>query len=146
MVQPTTGVEAGEAENQATMQRTAPRHRGAEKPHTVKSEKFACGREYLSACTPSFDSCHVWCDSAGLCNQMPAVTAQFVSNGWRPLVPSRWLANTHENQVLFAQLCLTLCGPMDCSLPGSSVHGILQARILEWLAIFFSRVSAPIGI
>ena len=31
-----------------------------------------------------------------------------------------------------------LCDPMDCSLPGSSVHGILQARILEWVAIFFS--------
>ena len=36
-------------------------------------------------------------------------------------------------KVLAAQLCLTLCDPMDCGLPGSSVHGILQARILEWL-------------
>ena len=35
--------------------------------------------------------------------------------------------------------CLTLCDPMDCSLPGSSVHGISQARILEWTAISFSR-------
>ena len=35
-------------------------------------------------------------------------------------------------KVLVAQSCLTLCNPMDCSLPGSSVHGILQARILEW--------------
>ena len=34
---------------------------------------------------------------------------------------------------------LTLCNPMDCSLPGSSVHGILQARILEWVAMFSSR-------
>ena len=34
---------------------------------------------------------------------------------------------------LLAQMCLTLCDPMDCSLPGSSVHGILQARILEWV-------------
>ena len=41
-----------------------------------------------------------------------------------------------------AQLCLTLCDPMDCSLPGSSVHGILQARILEWVAISFSRGSS----
>ena len=39
--------------------------------------------------------------------------------------------------VLVAQSCLTLCGPMDCSPPGSSVHGILQARILEWVAILF---------
>ena len=41
-----------------------------------------------------------------------------------------------------AQLCPTLCDPMDCSLPGSSVHGIFQARILEWVAIFFSRGSS----
>ena len=34
-----------------------------------------------------------------------------------------------------AQLCLTLSDPMDCSLPGSSVHGIFQARVLEWVAI-----------
>ena len=38
--------------------------------------------------------------------------------------------------------CLTLCVPMDCSPPGSSVHGILQARILEWVAIPFSRGSS----
>ena len=37
---------------------------------------------------------------------------------------------------------LTLCDPMDCSLPGFSVHGILQARILEWVAISFSRGSS----
>ena len=36
------------------------------------------------------------------------------------------------------QLCLTLCDPMDCSLPGSSIHGIFQARVLEWGAIAFS--------
>ena len=40
------------------------------------------------------------------------------------------------------QLCLTLCNPMDCSLPGSSIHGIFQARILEWVAISFSRRSS----
>jgi len=39
------------------------------------------------------------------------------------------------------QLCLTLCDPMNCSLPGSSIHGIFQARILEWVAISFSRRS-----
>ena len=37
------------------------------------------------------------------------------------------------------QSCPTLCNPMDCSPPGFSVHGILQARILEWVAIPFSR-------
>ena len=40
---------------------------------------------------------------------------------------------------LVAQLCLTLCDPKDCSPPGSSVHGIFQARILSWVAISFSR-------
>ena len=38
--------------------------------------------------------------------------------------------------MLVTQLCPTLCDPMDCSLPDSSVHGTLQARILEWVAIF----------
>ena len=39
------------------------------------------------------------------------------------------------------QLCPTLCSPIDCSLPGSSVHGIFQARVLEWGAIVFSGVK-----
>ena len=40
------------------------------------------------------------------------------------------------------QLCLTLSNPMDYSLPGSSVHGIFQARVLEWVAIAFSVEEA----
>ena len=44
------------------------------------------------------------------------------------------------------QLCPTLCDPMDHSLPGSSVHGILQARILEWVAISYSMRSSNSGI
>ena len=44
--------------------------------------------------------------------------------------------------MLDAQLCPTLCDPMDSSLPGSSVRGILQARILEWVTIPFSRVPS----
>ena len=39
-----------------------------------------------------------------------------------------------------AQSCPTLCDPMDCSLPGSSIHGISQARVLEWVAIAFLQV------
>ena len=42
-------------------------------------------------------------------------------------------------KVLVTQLCLALCDPMDYTLPGSSVHGIFQARILEWIAISFSK-------
>ena len=41
-----------------------------------------------------------------------------------------------------AQSCLTLSDPMDCSPPGSSVHGIFQTRVLEWVAIAFSRKTA----
>ena len=41
-----------------------------------------------------------------------------------------------------AQLCPTLCDPMDCSLLGSFIHGIFQARIMEWAAISFSRESS----
>ena len=44
--------------------------------------------------------------------------------------------------VKVTQFCPTLCDHMDCSLPGSSVRGILQARILEWVAISFSRGSS----
>ena len=47
-----------------------------------------------------------------------------------------------RKKMLVTQSCLTLCDPMDCSLPDSSVHGILQARILEWLAIPFFRRSS----
>ena len=42
---------------------------------------------------------------------------------------------------LVTQSCLTFCNSMDCSLPGSSIFGILQARVLEWVAIPFSRES-----
>ena len=41
-----------------------------------------------------------------------------------------------------AQSCPTLCNPMDCILPGSSIHGIFQARVLEWVTISFSRGSS----
>ena len=43
---------------------------------------------------------------------------------------------------LVAQLCPTLCNPMDCNLPGSPLHGIFQARVLEWVAIAFSKGSS----
>ena len=45
-----------------------------------------------------------------------------------------------------AQLCLTLSDPMDCSLPGSSGHGIFQARVLEWGAIAFSVLVCQVSV
>ena len=56
---------------------------------------------------------------------------------WNQVVRNWHLACVH------AQSCLTLCEPMDCSLPGSSVHGIFQAIILEWVAISLFRGSSP---
>ena len=50
--------------------------------------------------------------------------------------------NLPSNALLVAQLCPALCDPMNWSPPGFSVHGILQARKLEWVAIPFSRVSS----
>ena len=60
-----------------------------------------------------------------------------LEHGIAPLGPMKLKS---ESEV--AQSCPTLCDPMDCSPPGSSVHGILQARILEWVAISFSRESS----
>ena len=48
-----------------------------------------------------------------------------------------------ESESEVAQSCPTLSDPMDCSLPGSSVHGIFQARVLEWGAIAFSEALVP---
>ena len=55
--------------------------------------------------------------------------------------------HTHTHIYLYmclcAKSCLSFCDPTNCSLPGSSVHGIFQARILEWVAFSFSRGSSP---
>ena len=53
------------------------------------------------------------------------------------LSPDILLIQLSESEV--TESCLTLCNPMNCSLPGSSIHGIFQARVLEWVAISFSR-------
>ena len=51
-----------------------------------------------------------------------------------------------ESESEIAQSCPTLCDPMDCSLSGSSIHGIFQARVLEWVAISFSGDLPDSGI
>ena len=56
-------------------------------------------------------------------------------------MPSYKVMNSYDAKAAAAkllQLCPTLCNPMDCNLPGSSVHGIFEARVLEWGAIAFS--------
>ena len=56
----------------------------------------------------------------------------------QPLMLKKMKSNCSE----VAQLCLTLCDLVDCSPPGFSVQGILQAKILEWVTISFSRGSS----
>ena len=55
-------------------------------------------------------------------------------------ITTKWINYSLRAQLL--QLCPTLCDPMNCNLPGSSVHGILQATILEWVAMSCSRGSS----
>ena len=55
----------------------------------------------------------------------------------------RFVLSVTRKESEVAQPCPTLCDPVDCSLPGSSVHGILQARILEWVTISFSKGIFP---
>ena len=62
-------------------------------------------------------------------------TSEFLYSGYNSLLMHPLCSIAHS--------CPTLCDPMDCSLPGSSVHGILQARILERVAIFSSRGIFP---
>ena len=60
----------------------------------------------------------------------------------------RWsfvAAASSDSESEVTQLCPTLCDPMDYSQPGSSIHGIIQATILEWVAISFSRRSSQTG-
>ena len=60
-----------------------------------------------------------------------------LGSGWE-WESAQW-QQAEKVKVLVAQSCLTLCHPMDCSPPGSSVHRILPARVLEWAAIPFSQ-------
>ena len=64
-----------------------------------------------------------------------------ISSFWSPL--SVMAANCAVLCAKSLQSCPTFCNPKDCSPPGSSIHGILQVRILEWVAISFSRGCLP---
>ena len=64
------------------------------------------------------------------------------SPGWST-VKRKWKITESESEV--TQSCPTLSDPMDCSLPGSSIHGIFQARVLEWGAIAFSNEKGSGG-
>ena len=79
-----------------------------------------------------------WCLWKGTGILQATLNSTNVRSSW-----STWTwMHFHFLLVLVAQSCPVLCDPMDYSPPGSSFHGILQARILEWLAILFSRASS----
>ena len=67
---------------------------------------------------------------------------RLVTSDWRHLVSLRLCRPSACVRAKSLQSCLTLCDPMNCSPPGSSVHGISQARILEWVAMPSSRGSS----
>ena len=69
-------------------------------------------------------------------------TSILLDQGLMPMTHVTLITSWKALKVLVTQLCLTLCDHMDCSPPGSSVHGILRARILEWIAISFFGVSS----
>ena len=66
----------------------------------------------------------------------------FPQGGYNSYMHLRRLKNRKEKESEVAQSCPSLCNPMGCSLPGSSIHEILQAGKLEWVAISFSRRSS----
>ena len=84
---------------------------------------------------------HNLSDAAAYSIYLLNVDIQYVFIGLGSLCVFSFIPD-HFLHVLVTQLCPTLCDPMDCSPPNSSVHGILQARILEWVVIPFSRESS----
>ena len=83
------------------------------------------------------DAFELWCWSRLL--RVPWTARSSNQSILKEISPGCSLEVKSESEV--AQSCLTLCDPMDCSLPYSSVHGILQVRILEWVAISFSKLN-----
>ena len=97
---------------------------------------------WMSHAAKSLQSCPTLCDPMdcslpgfSVHGILQAKTLEWVaisfSNAWK------WKVKV-ESESEVAQSCLTLCDPMDCSLPGSSIHGIFQATVLKWVAIVFS--------
>ena len=93
--------------------------------------------------------CHKWVSKSAL---HYLYTSRCIKCKTFYFVNTHLLSNLYESNILILigkcnvhakslQLCPTLCHPMDCSPPGCSVHGILQVRILEWVAIFSYRGS-----
>ena len=115
---------------------------------------------FEAAAAKSLQSCLTLCDpmdgsppGSPLPGILQAKTLEWVaisfSNAWKWKVKVKSLSRVwcmkvkSESEV--AQSCLTLSDPMDCSLPGSSVHGIFQARVLEWDANWCLNIASILG-
>ena len=124
-----------------------------------------CGRQVSKVIDNDPHPCIIpspweWWESENRWDVTPLILLQYMAKGscnyyrigkWVDIIleeadPVRWAFKNMVSSltvcVLAAQSCLTLCDPMDYSLPGSSVHEILQATILEWVTICFSRGSS----
>ena len=101
---------------------------------------------FSAAAAKSLQSCPTLCDPVRPHRRQPTrLPRPWDSPGKNTGVGCHFLLQCmkvkRESEV--AQSCPTLNDPMDCSLPGSSVHGIFQARVLEWGAIAFSNITSP---
>ena len=125
------------------------------------------GKEWMACLTTIFTCEHIWSlklyfivsstQNSGCCSVTSVVSNSVRPHRWQPTrLPCPWdspgkntgvgchfllqcMKMKSESEV--AQLCPNPSNPMDCSLPGSSVHGIFQARVLEWGAIAFSKTQ-----
>ena len=95
-----------------------------------------------AAAAKSRQLCLTLCDPIDGSHQAPLSLGFSRQEHWSGLP---FLSPVHKSESEVAQSCPTLHDPMDCSLPGSSVHGIFQARVLEWGAIAFSLLGAGRG-
>ena len=115
-----------------------PLAKGCSVPSTFFLQQWTISRLDLFSLT-SINVRVIYVPSWGSCHH--SVPALYLSSGlyWDMgyLAPARM-----DVCVLLAQLCPTFCDPTDCSLPGPSIQGILQARTLEWVAILFSWGSS----
>ena len=107
--------------------------RGSSQPRVRTQVSHIAGGFFISCVTRETPKCQYY---ICICSYiMGCESHSVVSNILQP-------HGQYESESEVTQSCLTLCNPMDCSLLGSSIHGIFQARVLEWIAISFSRESS----
>ena len=112
----------------------------------ISMAKLALDYRLLAAAAKSLQSCPTLCDPIDSSPGIPTDNRPWDSPGKNNGVGCHFLLQcmTVKSESEVAQSCPTLSDPMDCGPPGSSVHGIFQARVLEWGAIAFSdRLLEP---